>query len=101
MYLYYSKEFKEKVLKSLENNNSKEYLRILKKFLESGEPVVGRFLEDAICLFQPNDIIEAYENGQMEKLYLEAKRMKAIEKVYREWKELEAKGPISEKRSRR
>jgi len=56
--------------------------------LESGNVFVGRYLDDSRGFsMKPDDIIEALEGGDQEKVLEAAKKAKKIDQLYSEWLE--------------
>ncbi len=80
----YPEEFKSKVLSTL------GYSEEMKKRLDEGQEIVGRFLDDSsqAANIPASDIVEAFENGDMNSIYLRAKKQVMLEELYREWVDL-------------
>jgi hypothetical protein len=62
----------------------------LHKYLDAGSEEVGHYLDDSRhFLMRSDEIIEAFESGESEKILEAAKKANRIKKLYDEWKELE------------
>lgn len=80
--MYYSEEFKNKILEILTNSED------MKKRLDDGNEIIGRYLDDSCHNISPDEVINAYENNTIQELYQKAKRYVTIRNLYLEWLEL-------------
>ena len=80
--MQYPEEFKQKILSTLGENEE------MRKSLDEGEEIVGRYLYDSKSSISPQEIIEACESSNIQGIYQKAKRQLAIEELYSEWLEL-------------
>ena len=81
--MQYSKEFKQKVLSTLGDNEE------MRKRLDEGQEIVGRYLDDSrFGSVSAKEIVEAVESNNLAGIYMKAKKQLAIEQLYNEWCEM-------------
>jgi len=81
--MLYPEDFKQKVISVLGDNET------IIKGLDSGSEIIGRYLNDSSYLnISAKEIVDAFEKGDINDIYLKAKRKLIIEELYREWIDL-------------